>query len=69
MKNDEGAPTQRKVYQPTNGGPRTYLRLLPGAPTFQKFVDDADKVSHDKGKKPLPIDFLRDEYFSCWGTN
>ena len=69
MKNDEAHP-QRKVHQPTNGGPRHPLRLLPGAPTFQEYVDNSDKYQNTLLQpKLLPIPYLRDEYISTWGTN
>ena len=69
MKNDEAAPAhpQRKVHQPTNGGPRHYLRLLPGAPTFQEYVDASD--AHRTGHPRHSLEYLRDEYISTWGTN
>lgn len=44
--------THRPVHQPRE-------RVRRGAPTFQQFVDQAG---------PLPVDYLRDEYLSSWGS-
>ena len=60
---------RRIVHQPTNGGPRYSLRLLPGAPTFQEYVDASDRPRNPATSSYLPIDYLRDEYVSTWGRN
>jgi hypothetical protein len=56
---------RRIVAQPTK--PRH--RLLPDAPTFQAYVDAADRYRNPRTSSYLSIDYLRDEYISTWGDN
>lgn len=56
-------PPRRVVHQPRQN-------LLPGAPTFQHYIDAADKTSRALlNGQVLPLQFLRDEYISSWGDN
>lgn len=59
--------THRKVFQPRNG--RDTLKLLPGSPSFQEYVNLSDQSRKPGHSSYLPIDFLRDEYISSYGDN
>jgi hypothetical protein len=55
-------PTSRPVHQPRQ-------MVFAGSPTFQIYVNMSDASRNPGRSSYLPLDYLRDEYISTYGTD